>query len=258
MRTAFLTLCVAGSICSTGHGQTLSGPTVAPSRYAVGGLALGDRMPVVLSDYECNPSEQFGRLIWCTQTRVEHKNDREVTSVNSILYRQEDQKVVYVNRAVFPEHFDRNEFDRVVETLSKRYGETAQVKKLANRTDTPDAIIAFWGIVKLIELDDRDSLNVLRSGGHVTQGILVDLLGDYARSVKHGLPIYRLSGGAGYVWAATRNREGLGHVRFFAINVAEFSPAMARDHPEPGPPPQPDTRRQDTPDACRKFPQLCY
>jgi hypothetical protein len=232
MRIAFLTLCIAGSLSTAVHSQSLSGPTLGSSRYAVGGLALG-----------------------CAQRRVDHTNDGNVTTVNSILHRQ-DGTVVYVNRAVFPEHFDRNEFDRVVENLSKRYGQTAEIIRMPKRQGIADAIIAFWGAVKLIPLENRDSLNVLRSGGQVSEGILVDLLGDYARSVKQGLPIYRLSGGGGYVWAATRSDEGRGHVRFFAINVAEFLPAEAHVPPEHFPPPTP-SRPPDTPDACKKFPQLC-
>src|ERR1700730_13494111 len=232
MLTPFLALCIAGSLCTTVHGQSLSDPGLGSSRYVVGGLALGDRIPLLPSDYECISSEQFEKLTWCTQRRVDHRNDLKVTTVNSILYRQKDGKVVYVNRAAFPEHFGRNEFDRFVENRSKQYGKTAQVMRLTKRQDIPDAIIAFWGAVKLIPLENRDSLNVLRSGEQVKEGILVDLLGDYARSVKQGLPIYRLSGGGGYVWAATRNDEGRGHVRFFAINVAEFLPAEAHVPPE--------------------------
>jgi hypothetical protein len=255
MRIAFLTLCIAGSLSTAVHSQSLSGPTLGSSRYAVGGLALGDRVPLLPRDYECNRSEQFDRLIWCAQRRVDHTNDSNVTTVNSILHRQ-DGTVVYVNRSVFPEHFDRNEFDRVVENLSKRYGQTAEIIRMPKRQGIADAIIAFWGAVKLIPLENRDSLNVLRSGGQVSEGILVDLLGDYTRSVKQGLPIYRLSGGGGYVWAAARNDEGRGHVRFFAINVAEFLPAEAHVPPEHFPPPTP-SRPPDTPDACKKFPQLC-
>jgi hypothetical protein len=247
MRIAFLTLCIAGSVCSAVHGQSSSGATPGSSLYAVGGLALGDRAPH--SGYQCNPSEQFENLIWCTQRRVDQANHGSVTTANSILHAQ-DGTVVYVNRAVFPAYFDRNEFDRVVENLSKRYGQSAQVKKITKGRELPDAVIASWGAVKLFPLEDRNSLSILRSGGQVTEGILVDLLGDYERSVKQGLPIYRLSGGAGYVWTASRNDEGRGHVRFFAINVAAFSAgAMAtcvppERCPRPSPPP-------DTPEACR-------
>jgi hypothetical protein len=253
MRIAFLTLCIAGSLSTAVHSQTSSGPTLGSSRYAVGGLALGDRVPRLPSDYECNPSEQFDQLIWCTQRRVEHANHGNVTTVNSILRRQ-DGTVVYVNRAVFPEPFDRSEFDRVIEHLSKRYGQTPEIIRMPKRRGIADAMIAFWGAVKLVPLENRDSLSILKSGGQANEGILVDLLGDYERSVKQGLPVYRLSGGGGYVWAAMRNDEGRGHVRFFAINVAEFSPAQARKPiPRTSPPPPPP----ETLEACRRFPLLC-
>jgi hypothetical protein len=252
IRIALLTLCIAGSLCGAVHGQSSSGAIPGSSLYAVGGLALGDRAPH--SDYQCNPSEQFENLIWCR--RVEYANQGSVIKVNSILHAR-DGTVVYVNRAVVPEYFDRNEFDRVVENLSKRYGERAKVIKITKQREIPDAIIASWGAVKLVPLEDRKSLSILGSGGQVTEGIMIDFLGDPERSVKHHLPIYRLSGGAGYVWAASRNDEGRGHVRFFAINVEEFSAgAMASEPPGRNPPPRTPPPRE-TLEACRKFPLLC-
>jgi hypothetical protein len=254
MGIAVLTFCIAATLCSAVHGQSSSDFAPGLSVYAVGGLALGDRVPPLPDDYNCSDSEQFDKLTWCTQKRVDYANQGSVTTVNSILHRQ-DGTVVYVNRAVFPAYFERNEFDRVVEHLSKRYGQTAEIIRTTKRGEIPDAIIAFWGAVKLVPLDGR-SLSILRSGGQVTEGILVDLLGDYERSAKQALPIYRLSGGAGYVWAASRSGEGRGHVRFFAINGARFSDAMASVPPERSPPPR-TTPPRDTPEACRKFPLLC-
>jgi hypothetical protein len=200
IRIAVLSLCIAGSLCSAVYGQFSIGATPGPPKYAVGGLALGDRVQPNrdLSDYQCNPSEQFENLIWCTRKRADHSGRGSVTTANSILHAR-DGTVVYANRAVFPAYFDRDEFDRVVENLSNRYGERAQVIRITRRRDIPDAIIASWGAVKLMPLENRNSLSVLGSGGQVTEGILVDSLGDYERSAKQGLPIYRLSGGAGYV-----------------------------------------------------------
>jgi hypothetical protein len=33
-----------------------------------------------------------------------------------------------------------------------------------------------------------------------SEDALVDFIGDFARSATNGLPIYRISGGAGFVW----------------------------------------------------------
>ena len=201
-------------------------PSIPASLYVVDGFALGGRVPLdsaAYRDYQCDPSEQFDGFTWCKR---ESSARGKVTSSNSILHSQ-DGTAVYVNRAVVPAYFDRNEFDRDIQNLSNRFGEKARTLKLSQRRGLPDAVVAFWGKVNLQPLDP-DSISILASGGNVKKGFLIDFLGDWERSARQGLPIYRLVGGAGYVWAASRDNEGRGHVRFLAIDASALMPQVAR------------------------------
>jgi hypothetical protein len=65
----------------------------------------------------------------------------------------------------------------------------------------PNAIIALWGKIELQPLDAAD-ISTVASGGS-PGGLLVSFLGDVQRSAKAGMPVYRLAGGAGYLWGAS-------------------------------------------------------
>jgi hypothetical protein len=52
--------------------------------------------------------------------------------------------------------------------------------------------------------------------------LLIDFLGNLARSAKAGLPIYRIDGGPGFVWAAGFDRKGRGVVRLAAVDLSRF------------------------------------
>jgi hypothetical protein len=70
------------------------------------------------------------------------------------------------------------------------------------RPEVPHGILAAWGKVVLEPLD-IESLKTLAEGKRpTTKGYLIDFIGNFARSAKEGLPVYRLGGGAGFVWVA--------------------------------------------------------
>jgi hypothetical protein len=106
--------------------------------------------------------------------------------------------------------------------LSRNYGE-AHIITMPHRQGLPDATIASWGKVALEPLDKSD-VDLLAAGKSVRQGILVDFLGQFSRSAREGLPVYRISGGAGFVWAARFDQSGRGALRFFAIDSSTLSP----------------------------------
>jgi hypothetical protein len=54
--------------------------------------------------------------------------------------------------------------------------------------------------------------------------MLIDCIGDFTRSVKEGLPVYRISGGAGFVWVASYDERGRGTLRFAAVDASRLSP----------------------------------
>jgi hypothetical protein len=95
---------------------------------------------------------------------------------------------------------------------------------MPQREGLPNAIIAVWGKIELEQLDPADVATVA-SGGTV-KGLLVSFLGDLQRSAKAGVPVYRLAGGAGFLCAATFNRDGRGVLRFLTVDASRTSSAF--------------------------------
>src|SRR5262249_22326061 len=91
--------------------------------------------------------------------------------------------------------------------------------------------IASWGKVELEPLDN-DSIKALAKGRRPNiKGYFIDFIGNFARSAKEGLPVYRLSGGAGFVWVASYGRKGRGTLRFLAVDASAISPLVATPAP---------------------------
>src|SRR5262249_38481948 len=55
----------------------------------------------------------------------------------------------------------------------------------------------------------------------------IDFIGDFNRSAKEGLPIYRLSGGPGFVWVASFDQKGRGTLRLTAVDASALAPTTA-------------------------------
>ena len=72
---------------------------------------------------------------------------------------------------------------------------------------------------------DADAVSILASGESPRKGLLIDYLGNLRRSAQLGLPVYSLSGGAGYIWSASVDRNDRGHIRFLTADPSALSPA---------------------------------
>src|SRR5208337_901966 len=59
------------------------------------------------------------------------------------------------------------------------------------------------------------------------KGLLIDFLGNFVRSAKAGLPVYRIDGGPGFVWAASFDQKGPGILRLGAVDASKFLPPLA-------------------------------
>jgi hypothetical protein len=70
------------------------------------------------------------------------------------------------------------------------------------------------------------SQKILAAGKNPKIGALIDFIGNYERSEKNNLPVYRVSGGAGFIWAASWDSNGRGTLRMLAINPLELSGDM--------------------------------
>ena len=62
---------------------------------------------------------------------------------------------------------------------------------------------------------------------------MIDFIGNFSRSAQEGLPVYRLSGGAGFVWVASYDQKGRGILRFAAIDASVMSPQLVATQPAP-------------------------
>jgi hypothetical protein len=187
--------------------------------YAVAGLALGSRVQFDSSDYreyKCSPSEQFAEFTWCQKTRQE-RDRRGSTNVTYSILHSQDETVVYVNRYQEPAVLGPNEVDEAISRNSIKLGEKAKIERLPRRPGFPEGALATWGEVKLEPLDSN-SINTLAEGRSPKKGYLIDFIGNFARSAKEGLPIYRISGGAGFLWVASYDQRGRGTLRFATID----------------------------------------
>jgi len=198
------------------------------SLYAVGGVALGATVQPgssVYREYKCVPSDQFDGFTWCQKTRKGKERRGSFTAIYSIL-RSPEGAAVYVNRYQEPAFFGTNEADKDIQQYSRKLGESPRITKMPYRAGFPNGILASWGKVEL-EPVDNDSIKALAEGRRpITKGYFVDFIGNFARSAKEDLPVYRLSGGAGFVWVASYGRKGRGTLRFLAVDASAISPQL--------------------------------
>jgi hypothetical protein len=107
---------------------------------------------------------------------------------------------------------------------------------MPRRPGATEATIATWGGIELEPLDS-DSVKLLAEGKSPKKGFLIDYLGNLTRSAQDGLPIYRLVGGAGLVWAGSFDARGRGTLRLVAIDASSLRPdhvAAAQPASQPG------------------------
>jgi TPR repeat protein len=195
-----------------------------PSSFVVDGLPLGAHVIVTSNaykQYQCAPSGTFPGFTWCHKLEMKKHDRNAITLSNSILH-TEDGTAWYINRYIEPAFFDPNDIQSEVAKLSTKLGQPVQQLSLPAH-DGAKAIIVVWGGIKLEALEGSD-VAAVRAGRSVG-ALLVGLLGDVQQTAKAGLPVYRLAGGAGYLWAATYNRHGRGVLRFLAVDASKIAAA---------------------------------
>jgi hypothetical protein len=198
------------------------------SVYTVGGVALGATVQSESSayrEYKCGPSDQFDGFTWCQKTHKGKERRGSFNAIYSILH-SPDGVTVYVNRYQEPAFFGASEADDEIQRYSRKIGESPRITRMPHRAGFPNGILASWGKVELEPLDN-DSIKALAKGRRPnTKGYFIDFIGNFARSAKEGLPVYRLSGGAGFVWAASYGRKGRGTLRFLVVDASAISPQL--------------------------------
>jgi hypothetical protein len=101
---------------------------------------------------------------------------------------------------------------------------------MPHRAGLPDGIIALWGKTTLEPLD-QDSIKILAEGKSPKKGLLVDFIGNFTRSAKEGLPIYRIGGGPGALRAGSFDQEARGTLRFAAVDASGLSSLLPDQAP---------------------------
>src|SRR5215471_10201498 len=216
------------------------------SVYAVGGVALGATVQsgsAGYREYKCAPSDQFDGFTWCQKTRKGKERRGRFNAIYSILH-SPDGAAVYVNRYQEPAFFGASEVNDDIQRYSRKIGESPRIMRMPQRAGFPNGMLASWGKVELEPLDN-DSIKALAEGRRpTTKGYFIDFISNFARSAKEGLPVYRLSGGAGFVWVASYGRKGRGTLRLLAVDASAISPQLAATQAPTDPT---DQRPQGTP-----------
>src|SRR5215831_1375368 len=203
----------------------LYGNAIAATEYAVDGLAVGTRLnfgSASYREYKCSPSDQFDGLTWCQKTRTDKERRGPYIAAYSLLH-SKNGNLSYINRSQEPAFFNPNEAELNIQRYSRKLGESARILKMPHRSSLPDGVIAVWGKITLEPLD-QESIKTLADGKNPRKGFLIDYLRDFTRSAKHGLPIYRIDGGPGFIWAASFDQKGRGTLRLAAVDVSGFAP----------------------------------
>ena len=193
------------------------------TKYAVDGLALGARLSserAAYRAYRCSRSDQFEGFTLCQKVRNDRERRGSYRVFESMLL-SHNGEVSYINRYQEPAFLDATDAGEYIERYSREIGERPEVTRIPLRPDG-DGLIALWGKATLEQLD-QDAVKMLEDGKSPKNGLLVDLIGNFARSAREGLPIYRIGGGAGLIWIAGFERNGRGTLRFAAVDVSELA-----------------------------------
>jgi hypothetical protein len=219
--------------------------------YGVDGLTLGSKVAFgspAYREYRCVPSQKFEGFVWCTKTISDREGRGRFKAWFSILHAQ-DGAVAYVNRYQEPAYWSANEVADDIQRYSRKFGEEPQIIQLPARSGLPKGTLATWGKV-VLEPIVGDELRLLGEDKPPKKGIAIDFIGNFSQSARQGLPIYRLAGGAGFVWAASYNQSGRGTVRFATVDASTYSPQSLPPATTPPPvavdPPGPAATAVDT------------
>jgi hypothetical protein len=201
----------------------LAGAVLHPE-YTIEGISLGARVDFQLPnnrDFRCRPSAQFGGFTFCQRRREMSEARGVYMSENTVLYAA-DGAAVYVNRFLEPAFFNGNEAQTDIDFRTKRFGYApSRFIPMPTNSGVPNGMIVAWGQIGL----EPVAPNVVRDiaeGKPVQVGFMIDHIGNLRRSATLGLPIYRYAGGAGYVWAASWDANGIGTLQFLTTDPSTY------------------------------------
>ena len=219
------------------------------SPYTVDGFSLGAHLRFeseAYKQYTCSPSDKFPGFTWCHKEQTKKEKHNEVTLSNSILH-SSDGTAWYLNKYIEPTVIDQNDVENEINRFSAKFGQTSIIIRMPHHEGLPDALMALWGSIQLEQLAADDAATIASGGS--SAGILVSYLGDLQKSAKAGVPVYKLAGGAGFLWVATFNRDGRGVLRFLAADASKYETSHPAEEQSPH---QPSSSPQATSDAASR------
>ncbi len=191
--------------------------------FTLDGLVLGTTVGrnALSDEYTCKPSDDFPGFTWCRRSRREGAG-----LVATAMLTSRDARLAYANKVVSPALFGPNEITQEINRLTVKFHVAPHVLTMPSRAGLPNAVIVTWGAISLDPVGP-EAARLLANGTSTETGILLDFLGDYRMSAQQGEPIYRIGGGAGFLWAASYDRTGRGNLRFGAADASMFQPRPA-------------------------------
>jgi tetratricopeptide (TPR) repeat protein len=194
------------------------------AQYSVDGLVLDERVSAASPNYQsytCRQSDDFDEAIWCERTQVKSSKTGNAT-VSSALIHAQDGTAIYIMANAFPVSLNKTVVQNEIATLSTEINEKpTKVEWLPSDAAAPTAVVVTWGQLQLDEIDG-EAVSEISNGKSPHIGVLVDSLGDLKRSAKEGLPIYRIHGGPGYVYAASFGAAARGNRHYVAADGAQL------------------------------------
>ena len=188
------------------------------------GWRLGESIQAHRDDYRdfrCAPSVVAPDLTFCRRIRFARDRHGSYNVMYSFLHTRAGT-VVYVDRYQRPAFFDELAARRVIDHISSLRGEPSHLSTMPQRPGLPDGILAVWGKTELEPLSDARIALIAKGQVQATE-FLVDFLVDAPRSAKEQLPIWRLSGGAGFVWVAGLDHPSRGFMRMTAVDASAIA-----------------------------------
>jgi tetratricopeptide (TPR) repeat protein len=191
------------------------------AQYVVEGFSLGAAVSANpdYRSYACKPSADFAGMTECQRSQQRGTS----VAVSTILHKTADGTAVYLMVKAAPVKLSRSAVLSEIANLARQFNaQPVAVEWLPQRQGLPSAVVARWGDIRLEELK-WDAVEIVAAGNNPRMGALVDFLGDPKRSADAGLPIYRITGAAGYLYSASFDATGTGYRFYLALDATALA-----------------------------------
>lgn len=148
----------------------------------------------------CNANPATG-ISWCATGTVYEASESGAFSKQLGYHLDPRGRIVHavLTRREFP--LDRAKFDEFLKATGARYGGAPITTAFTGKTaegDEVQAVIAVWGPIKLVRLNEAE-LRAVAAGGTVGRGPLVDYRQNPRASAQARDPVFKIDGSAGFI-----------------------------------------------------------